>query len=828
MSEYSRHMPEVALALLGEPREKRGHEWRYGTHGSLALQVDKGTWYSHEEESGGGVLDLIQRETGAASIADAIRWLETQGYEQPSEPPARPAARPAAAKPKPRARIVETYDYCDENGELRYQVVRMEPKDFRQRKPEGDGWSWKVKGLDPLPYRLPDIIARPKASILIVEGEKDADRLAAMGFVATCNSGGANKWRPELNQYFQRRNVIIIPDNDEPGRKHVDTVGAALSGVAESIRVVYLPGLAEKQDVSDWLDAGGTYDDLIAACKAAEQWRPRVTEEAEQPPEEPAPANEGRPFRALGYNGSTYYYLPRGTEQVAEVGRAGHTSAANLLALAPIEWWEMAYPSGGDKGGVDWQLAASDCMRRCERVGVYDARNIRGRGAWYDTGASVLHLGDRLIVGGEVRQIAQHESQYIYTRQSAMESIINAQASSDSDSLEVFNLIQQLHWSKKVHGWLASGFILLAPICGALQWRPHVWLTSQRGAGKSWVQDNIVKPMLGQSALVVQGNTTEAGIRQSLKQDARPIVFDEAESEDASSQRRMKGVIELARQSSSDSSAEIVKGTADGSGMAFRIRSMFFLGSINVSLSQAADESRFTVLSLDRPPKTAEEVERFAEFKRQVSETLTDERCAAMRARAYELIPVIRQNAETLGRAVAEQLGSQRIGDQIGTLLAGAVAYSRSDAISLEDARKWAAQIDLSEAQEAEGVSDEEMCLQAIMQHQVPVEIGRGRVTRALSELVMGAAAKRALAEQFYSDDCNAVLERYGLRVDGSVLLVSNTHMEIKRILRDTPWAASWSRILKRLPGAESAGSPQRFAGNQTRAVRVPLSDVIA
>jgi len=371
-----------------------------------------------------------------------------------------------------------------------------------------------------------------------------------------------------------------------------------------------------------------------------------------------------------------------------------------------------------------------------------------------------------------------------------------------------------------------AGFAFLAPICGALKWRPHVWLTSQRGAGKTWTQDNIVKPLLGQSVLVVQGSTTEAGIRQSLRQDARPVMFDEAESEDAAAQRRMKGVIELARQSSSDSSAEIAKGTVGGSGMSFRARSMFLMGSINVSLSSAADETRFSVLSLDPPKRTPEGIAEFKALQREVVSTLTPERCAAIRARSYDLIPVIRQNADTMAQAVAERLGSQRIGDQVGTLLAGAIAMCHRRTISLEKAREWAAMVDLEDAQEAEAVSDELMCLQTILQHQVSVETDSRRVHRALSELVAGATSKKVVAQDFYAMDCNELLGRYGLKVAGDMLLVSNTHAEIKKILRDSPWGGKWSPLLKRIPGSKPRATSERFAGTVTRCVGVPISAV--
>lgn len=537
------------------------------------------------------------------------------------------------------------------------------------------------------------------------------------------------------------------------------------------------------------------------------------------------PTTTSMPFRPLGFDGAVYYYLPRGTEQVCEIRRGSHTSPAEMLALAPIEWWDMAYPK--DKGGCDWQGAASSCMRACEARGVYSLRNVRGRGAWYDGGNSVLHLGDRLIVNGSACRIADHDTRFIYTRQAPMESTIDAPMATNDEAKEIFDVFQSLNWSTPFHGWALAGWAALAPICGALGWRPHLWLTAQRGAGKSWVQENIITPMLGQSALVVQGGTTEAGIRQHLRQDARPVIFDEAESEDHSAQKRMKSVIELARQSSSDGSAEIVKGTAAGGGMAFRMRSMFLLGSVNVSLSQAADESRFTVVSLQRPEKTPAEIERFNKFSVHVGNILTPERCAAIRARSYYLIPVIRKNAKTLAQAVAESLGSQRIGDQVGTLLAGAISLSMDREITIEEARSWSRQINLDEAREAEEVSDEGMCLNAIMQTQIMFDAGAHRYQRTISEVVMAAAGKKALSSDVYADDCNTVLARHGMMVDGTNLLISNTHNELKRMLRDTPWAAGWKRILSRFEGASPYHSPVRFAGSQTRAVKIPLESFL-
>lgn len=164
--------------------------------------------------------------------------------------------------------IDKVYDYRNGDGTLEFQVVRMLPKDFRQRRNAND---WKVKGCKVVPYRLPELLrADPAAPVFVVEGEKDCDNLAKLGIVATCNAGGAGKWREDHAKHLQGRHVVILPDNDDPGRKHAEQVRDSLAGIARSVKVVELPGLSPKGDVSDWLKAGGTAAKLLELAATVE------------------------------------------------------------------------------------------------------------------------------------------------------------------------------------------------------------------------------------------------------------------------------------------------------------------------------------------------------------------------------------------------------------------------------------------------------------------------------------------------------------------------------------------------------------------------------
>jgi hypothetical protein len=185
-------------------------------------------------------------------------------------------AKPALEETPPR--VVATYSYVSANDEVLYEVLRLEPKSFRQRRPvAGGGYAYSLGDVQPVFYRLPDLLAFPDATVFFCEGEKDADRLASLELIATTISGSTT-WTPELAEPLRDRNVLVLVDNDNPGAAKAEKAAAALHGIAASIRVVLLPELPSGGDVSDWLDAGHSSEELVAVSLAAPEWRPRDPE----------------------------------------------------------------------------------------------------------------------------------------------------------------------------------------------------------------------------------------------------------------------------------------------------------------------------------------------------------------------------------------------------------------------------------------------------------------------------------------------------------------------------------------------------------------------
>ena len=321
---------ELAIEAWGQPNRALSSpaELRFGANGSKALRVVEMVWRDHEAGTGGGYVPMWHLARGASTPLPPRRGTGgAQAGHKPNgqHPPPPAGAGPGAAsrgdgaadlaqdrKPDPPRippweNIGRVYRYLDAAGHLVLEVIRTvtgNPK-FMQRRPDGtlrDGgtkWKWSVRDIpkDTRPlYLLPALLKSGVATVFICEGEKDTDNLAALGLTATTCIGGAGKWRAEYNGFFAGRDVVILPDNDPqalhqktkeplwhpdgrpvlPGQDHAAAVARALTGVAWSVKVLMLPGLGPKGDVSDWIEAGGTAEALAALVRETPIWEPPV------------------------------------------------------------------------------------------------------------------------------------------------------------------------------------------------------------------------------------------------------------------------------------------------------------------------------------------------------------------------------------------------------------------------------------------------------------------------------------------------------------------------------------------------------------------------
>ncbi len=239
-----------------------------GKRDSFAVNPQNGQACCHSQCGRGWDMVGLERELTGARFNEAKNAV----FRIVGRPESRNGNRSGAP-------IVTTYDYRDEDGRLLYQTIRYDPKAFKQRRPDGKGdWIWNLKGVRLVLYRLPELLKRNGETLFICEGEKDADALAALGLLATCNPMGAGKWRDEYAAALQGRRVVVITDNDPPtdergqqhykGQRHAGVVAESLLRQRCEVRIIELP---HAKDASEWLADGGTLEELhalVSVCPA--------------------------------------------------------------------------------------------------------------------------------------------------------------------------------------------------------------------------------------------------------------------------------------------------------------------------------------------------------------------------------------------------------------------------------------------------------------------------------------------------------------------------------------------------------------------------------
>ena len=253
--------------------KQRGREWRgpcpvhQGKRASFSVQAATGLACCHSEcARGWDIIALEEVLTGADFGAAKTQVIRIAGRPVPN-----------GHRGGGKWQEIAQYPYHDEEGRVLFEVVRRErgqgpnrEKDFKQRRPDGrGGWIWDLAGVRRVPYRLPKVLSAE--TVYLPEGEKDVHILEAGGLVASCNPCGAGSSHlyADWLEYFRGRHIVIFFDNDKAGREHAVAVAAVLLPAAASIRIVELPGLRETGDVSDWLNADGTFEKLSELTEAS-------------------------------------------------------------------------------------------------------------------------------------------------------------------------------------------------------------------------------------------------------------------------------------------------------------------------------------------------------------------------------------------------------------------------------------------------------------------------------------------------------------------------------------------------------------------------------
>lgn len=624
----------------------------------------------------------------------------------------------------------------------------------------------------------------------------------------------------EVRDQIMRRIVTPPPWNEDEGDPYAGETSCGTDLV-----------VADEPPLPESAEAYGGGGDVAPAPAAAEEKpkRKRRNDDDDGAIGNPEAIKKNGWFTILGHDRDTIYIFQHEKKMITARPETAWSEAA-FISLAPPDWWESNF---GVKGKFDKVMAMNALIRHAYEKGFYDPNTVRGRGAWMDDGRLVLHLGNKLLVNGASCDVTDVDSSFVYEQAGRLRAPADEPLSAQ-DGKKIIETAKVFHWNRPASAILLAGWVALAPLCGALRWRPHVWLTGGAGSGKSTILNSFVWPLQNGMDIYAQGNSTEAGIRQTLRTDARPVLFEESEQNDERERLRMQAVLALIRQASTESAAKTLKGTQMGDAQGYMVRSMFCLASIQVGMRHQADMERISVLAL-RPKRTANKdqaAKNWAVIKKAVDDLNADKDLPArLVRRTIQLLPVILENIEVFSRAAADKFGSQRDGDQYGAMLAGAWSLISTKVATEEQARQMIGRYDWAEYTETTEQEESAKALQTLLERQI--RTNRGDVS--VYELVARSAGREGDgAWDGGREAAENILRRHGMmikwsgskQVETSALLVANNHSELDRLMEGTPYAADVKGQLVRVPGAFRHDAT-RFNGTCSRSVGIPLGRIL-
>ena len=349
---------------------------------------------------------------------------------------------------------------------------------------------------------------------------------------------------------------------------------------------------------------------------------------------------------------------------LAELGRRGA-----LLHIAPLEYWRQEFPRGM-RGGVNWSRAASHLIQSAKAVGEYDPRSVRGTGCWRDERGFVLHLGDRLLrpEGTEFVRLPDYSAarHCLYEADLALKGPNLKDELSDAACRELVWLFREHGWDDGISGYLLAGWTVLAPFCGVLDRRPHIWITGTRSATAIW---DLVRPLIGDMGVMWFSDSDLRVVGRDHEGKALPFLL-ELDHPRWRARGKLRGVLASANSSN-------------------RIHSMACLGSTHEPNLWDWDRDYLTVLSTQARPTGQRYSHR---YERALYPLSTAEQWGRrLMGRTFRWLRSGRldETIEVCRRAVREMLDSPAVGVQHGTLIAGAHVLMGKEPPGLDELRPW-------------------------------------------------------------------------------------------------------------------------------------------
>lgn len=695
-------------------------------------------------------------------------------------------------------KFIKAWPWHDENGNILFYTARYETENGKSVIPFKYENEWKpgqsISDNRPL-LGLYEIIKTEK-EILLVEGEKCYDAAwEKLGdeFCVTTWCGGTGgivktDWNP-----IKDKTVYYWFDNDDPGRETIDFLRGKLN------KLILVEPPREKPKTWDIADA--FYNDGWSAESALLHIRQfgAYEKKTESIPED---REIKFPFQFLGVNSGYYYFLQNESEQIFKV-KEGSLNNGSLLHLASLEFWSENFGYETKAGQrISWINAQDMIIRESNKMPAFDYNKIRGRGIWQEKDYLIIHTGNKLVFGEKEIDIKDYSvNGHIYERMPRLNLNIIKSEISDFELYMVKDCIDNLSIQSELEKIFFTGWCVLAPFCGALEWRPHIWITGPAGSGKTAILKMIVHKMLGDFCLYAEGDSTGAGIIQNIKNDSFSVIHDEV---DKGHIDNLKFELEIAR-SSSYAGGNLFKGTADQSGKRYNYNIMFCLSSINHILEKKSDRSRFSIINITKNLKI-----KWKDFKHEIISTFKSERCEKIRSRFFYNWKIVRESIDNFRDECGISLGDQRLGDQIGTLLAGYCLLYDMKEYKTEEIKRICEKYRIMKIENEDTVTDELELLMKIFTTKIRY-IGYENKIEDTTLLNLLKRAAGIDTENTHDTRAEKELYKYGIRLEKNKIYIAYKYEWIKNILTGTPWVYNYGDILKRLSFVQQRTEAIRF-----------------
>ena len=698
------------------------------------------------------------------------------------------------------------------------------------------------------------LAASPTAPVLIVEGEKAADGAAQYipeGWVVTTWQGGAKAVEQTDWSLLAGHACVVWPDNDTPGVEAALDIQRILGEHRVAVSIVTLsPVFPEGWDLGDALPAKVKSQNVTEILRR-ELKRAAVPEMiVEVLPDivEDLDEEEAREWRPLGNQGEECFIMPENKQKMIIYHEDRLRTRKGLLSVqSNPDFWALKQGKTDSKS-VDWEAAGTELIKQCGKVGVYDPSKLRGRGVWIDEKdgpRAILNSGNKLLVSRpdiETREISHTRLKSLWIYEKGRDLILHVDKfndhASDDDGRMIRELCGKVRWDAPVYGDLLAGWIATAVVCGGLDWRTHAWVTGNQGSGKSTVVNTVAGACLGDLAIYPLGATTEAGIRQVVQNDAVPVIFDEAEPGKTkesmmASMGRRQAVLDLMRQASSEGRGRILKGSANHEARSFTMRSSFLLASIGVGLREAADLTRTAVLTI-KPLDSftyEERMQKELEFKDFLAMAASIPRDMPQRLLGRQLhnLFTLRHNCLVFKETIATVLANRRIGDQIGTLMAGCHSLYSTKRLDIVQCEKYLNTLNLDEFLQVKTEREDRVLLGHIVQTQLRVETRHGVQDRTIGELMVicfqsdeEADVNRAVAEETLSRNGLKIEYEFGLATG---VWIGQSISGLNKIMQTSNYYEGWAGVLLRHPYAKKSVNSIRFKGSMSRGIYLPKQE---